>query len=210
LSALTAYRSLGLAVLLVFGACASAPEDKRIAWPGPSLSADWVVYQRGDPGDISVTRLHVDRERGMRFDYPSTHRSLSAILRFDSSRAWLLDPGQRHYAPLVLDRGVTASELPGLGRSQLLAPRPCPGFAQRERLGVRHFGGRDLEIWECRQDRLSLAIHRYDPQLGLVTYEESADGWVNELRNIRLEGPDPALFTLPKDYRKLRRLPDPR
>jgi len=206
---LTVYQSFGLAALLALSACAGVSEGRRTPWPGPSLSADWVVYQRGDPEDISVTRLHVDRERGMRFDYPGTHRGLAAILRFDSARAWLLDPGQRRYAPLVPDRSLETTELPGLGRSQLLAPRPCPGFARSQRLGTRSFGGRDLEIWECRQDRLGLAIHRFDPQLGIVTYEESADGWVNELRNIRLETPDPALFTLPKDYRKLRRLPDP-
>lgn len=190
------------ALLLALGACAAVRDDRRIAWPGPSLTADWVVYERADPADSDVARLSVHREFGMRFDYPVVHRGLSAILRFDSTAAWLVDAAQQSYSPLRADRVVAASELPGLGRSQLLAPEPCMGFPQSKPLGNRRFDDRDVEIWECRGDRQSLAIHRYDRSLGLVVYEEAADGWVNELRDIQLETPAADLFSIPKGYRK--------
>ena len=43
----------------------------------------------------------------------------------------------------------------------------------------------------------------FDVELGITIREAFPNGSVRELQNIVVKEPDPALFSLPKDYRKL-------
>ena len=47
----------------------------------------------------------------------------------------------------------------------------------------------------------------YDPELKLVIREEHPDGYVRELRDIKVASPKDSLFTIPKDYQRRTRPP---
>jgi hypothetical protein len=67
--------------------------------------------------------------------------------------------------------------------------------------------GREAERWEVTMtsvDGKSQSGTRwYDVELGITIREAFPNGSVRELQNIVVNEPDPALFSLPKDYKKI-------
>lgn len=70
-----------------------------------------------------------------------------------------------------------------------------------------NINGRETERWEVTMtsvDGKSQSGTRwFDVDLGITIREAFPNGSVRELQNIVVKEPDPALFSLPKDYRKL-------
>ena len=70
-----------------------------------------------------------------------------------------------------------------------------------------NINGREAERWEVTMtsvDGKSQSGTRwFDVELGITIREAFPNGSVRELQNIVVKEPDPALFSLPKDYRKL-------
>ncbi|HHH39404.1 MAG TPA: hypothetical protein ENK50_07510 [Sedimenticola sp.] len=73
-------------------------------------------------------------------------------------------------------------------------------------LGTEKLNGRRVEKWavdmEANGNR-QRSYRWYDPELNLVVREVMPGGFVREMRNIRVGPQDPALFRLPKGYRKM-------
>ena len=70
-----------------------------------------------------------------------------------------------------------------------------------------NINGREAERWEVTMTSVDgksqSGIRWFDVELGITIREAFPNGSVRELQNIVVKEPDPALFSLPKDYRKL-------
>lgn len=73
-------------------------------------------------------------------------------------------------------------------------------------LGEENINQRDAEKWRMQvmgaKGQRSQFLQWYDPELKLVIREEHPDGYVRELRDIKVGELNPDLFTVPKAYQR--------
>lgn len=74
-------------------------------------------------------------------------------------------------------------------------------------LGKGKLDGRDVEHWESHYSHSSgystTSKQWYDLELKIVIREEQNNGFIRELRNIKVGNQDRSLFMLPADYKKI-------
>jgi len=75
------------------------------------------------------------------------------------------------------------------------------------RVALDRIEGRNVEKWQVMVDRAGRApvraFHWFDPELNTSIREETAGGFVRELRNIVVGPQSEALFRVPVDYRQV-------
>ena len=84
---------------------------------------------------------------------------------------------------------------------------PNGNIAEMRKIGEVDYEGRKVEKWQMvtrsgageRPDGELL----YDPELEITVREQHSNGFLRELKNIKLGALDAALFTVPSDYRKM-------
>lgn len=124
-----------------------------------------------------------------------------AILNFKQRKAWFVAPEREIYveAPGADQPGVETGDM----RQGVLSAVPCQAHGEGRRTGSRTHAGRRVEVWSCSGTGAGgQVLQYYDPELGLVVRQETADGHVEELREIRTGEQDSALFAPPRDFRK--------
>lgn len=89
----------------------------------------------------------------------------------------------------------------------LLEKLPSGASINAKMTAKENVNGREAERWEVTMtsvDGKSQSGTRwYDVELGITIREAFPNGSVRELQNIVVNEPDPALFSLPKDYKKI-------
>ena len=78
-------------------------------------------------------------------------------------------------------------------------------------LSQEKINGRQTEKWLMRMTRTDgqelVSYQWYDPQLKIAIREETDDGFVRELKDIKVEKQRASLFEIPGDYKQVERLP---
>lgn len=196
------YRLLSCICIAFFPAFNHAKEPP---WESASFSAVRVEFNQTYPQQMIESQMNIShigiRGESLSHSYGESPH-LIAIVNLKKNKSWLLSPKGKKYT--VLRGGSQEQETDEALAGGILTNTPCRGFAKSEIQGREAFLGRETERWICKENENGKhVIQLYDPQLNTVIREESADGGIVELRDIK-EGKQPeSLYLPPQDYRKV-------
>ncbi|MCW8945216.1 MAG: DUF4412 domain-containing protein [Sedimenticola sp.] len=96
----------------------------------------------------------------------------------------------------------------GKQRSILLRQEIVGGPVMEQRmLAIEELNGRQVEKWEMKMTQANQPTQSssrwFDPELNLAIKEVNAGGYVRELRNIVVGTQNPALFSIPSNFKKI-------
>lgn len=169
---------LGLATMPSLG---NASENLGDA---PGFQAHSVTYAEGEEAE-SVVEVYMAPE-GRRLEGVPPH-DLTVISPSGADKRWLLDSEGRRYA-------VDSSVSKGSTLGGVLAHEPCKGFSEAKKLGEVSFNERDVGKWECHHPSYGKVVQWFDPTINTVIRDRTANGKIQELRDIRVGAQDPGKF----------------
>lgn len=180
---------------LLFFPFAEAAAQSRLP---VSFSADFAEMESATGKPTATGKLKAG-PLGMRMEgkLETESEPYTMIVNFDERMMWNVIASEQLYF-------ATPFEYPVIGEED--GPRvnvvlPCPGPGARAvRVGSETLQGRISEKWRCESPSGETDIVWFDPRLRVPIREESDDGTIFELLNIR-EEPLPAhLFRPPPDF----------
>lgn len=204
-------RLLGL-FLMVFCVYSHAQIEIQKKWhPKTPFTSELVEYSWANPAAQNKFLIQIGRE-GYRVESIASGRSEVTqvyIQNFLTHKEWLADPSKLYYMQVVkpsksLDIPQKEAFVVGV-----LAHRPCQG-ARKQKITERRLGGHSLIKWKCwlkgkqeKQKKDKIYFQHYSTLLGIVVRQETEDGYIIELKNIKLTPPKSSLFTPSKLWREV-------
>jgi hypothetical protein len=185
---------LGLIPVLILSSQAAAQHSLPV-----SFSADFTETETATGKPTAAGNLKAG-PHGMRMEgnFETGHEPYMMIINFQERMMWNIMPAEQLYFAAPFDpasaRGEEDPQRFGLG-----VPCPEPG-AKATRLGSETLQGRMTEKWRCVNPAGETDIVWFDPKLRVPIREESDDGTIFELLNIREETFPADLFQPPPDF----------
>ncbi len=190
---------------------ASNADEQTAPWkPAIPFSAEMVVFNRHNPKLQEKTRIQIGKA-GMRFTKLTTESEkpfFVAIQNFDTGHTWIASPLRLYYAeiPQVDDSRFVASDKKEGGWwpvTGILDNTPCQGM-KGQKMEEHKLKRTRLTVWKCQSSQSGEAyLQHYSTLLGIVVRQESQSGHIVELRDIKLESPDPTSFKPSKLWREV-------
>jgi hypothetical protein len=154
------------------------------------FSAVLVEYHREHEDTGRRTRLYLSNE-GTRSESLSSQGdkpNLIVINNYSTDQIWLVNPVQNLFAEFPKKRSENATRKeddgskPSLG---VLANEPCYGMSG-EKQSARAIGETELSVWRCKDNNGGEYLQHFSTLLGVVIRQESQDGRISELQDIKL------------------------
>lgn len=189
-----------LALLQPIPLQASEMQKHPYLQPARDFSADLIFYNRHHPGLQQRSRVWVSKTGIRTVTYsPRTGKpAFIYIQNFRTEQAWIAAPEKLYFAVLpdvdTPDDGIQESMDDSTPPPGILASKPCAGLVA-EKLDERKVKQTTLTAWKCTdvQDG-KVWLQHYSSLLGAVVRQESGEGEIFELREIKLEEPDEQKF----------------
>ena len=174
----------------------------------PSIVAEHVRLHV--PSDTELARVRVElSSAGLRATESGRDTDLEIVQDFIGERLWFVDRARRvAHAPALLDDGgdgAAGGDTPLVDpdHGSFLGVEPCGSEVPRG-AGSGSWRGRTVDVWRCPDTDASIAaIVFVDREHGLVVRRETADGIVDELRDVRPMRFAPGHFVPPARFRRI-------
>jgi hypothetical protein len=165
-----------------------------------SFSAEFTETSAGISGPTSTGMIYAGPD-GMRTEGKFETEPYLMIINFKERMMWNIMPAEQLYfaVPFEPDSRNGEDEQSPFGFGV-----PCPDEnAVATRIGSETLHGRLTEKWSCEIPGGFVDVVWFDPRLRVSIREESDDGTIFELRNIREEPLPAELFQPPAGFMKL-------
>lgn len=197
--------------ILLIPACLAMNQTSLAAPPTPYDGPDFIATQQTlDQGSEPTKGTVYFSKAGNRIEFDTPIGKTIAGADFSKNKCWFASTGQKIYMEGSFDKttgdcdaslnmGPPGAEVTVGG---LMAPQPCEGFSNKQKLGNKQLNGRSVEQWGCKDANSGRAMHWYDPKLKLVVGEETPYT-KEQLTDIKFKKVDPGLFVVPKGFKRV-------
>jgi hypothetical protein len=144
------------------------------------ISAD-IVQLVGD-NEIHEQRTHIwMSDLGLALEskgIPGEAPHLIYLYNYENKKSWVITPEGRRYCELPVKDDQQRLE------GGVLSTTPCLGFESVQKSETQ-WNDETVTVWECSKDKDAKQTQYYSERYGIVIMEDSHDGIVMELKNIK-------------------------
>lgn len=196
-------RVIQLVVLLTVSGVCFGTEDiavdvnENTLKPAKPFSALLVEYNKHNESAKKRTRITLSQHgiRSESLSQSSNTPQLVYIQNHKSEQEWLVNSSNYYYSELPPGNTVESSEdnqnIPKADQSEdimawsgVLRSMPCSG-SKGEKISTRSVKNSELSVWKCTDGEGRSYLQHFSSLLGFVIRQETSDGQIGELQEIK-------------------------